>query len=320
MYKIIGGDKKPYGPVSADQLRQWIAEGRVNGQTMAQAEGSPDWKPVGSLPEFAEALAAKGAAMPPTFSAWSGEAVALEQHLQRDYSLDVFGCVGRSWELIQNNFGLIVGGAAIFLLIRFGIAVVSFIPLLGSLINLVDGIFVAGPLTAGVFYFILKNIRRQPAFIGDIFSGFQINYWQLVLVTIMMGLIMLAAALPGAVILLFAILPMVSQNSPDPFHVLLGVAGTLIILVPWIYLGISWIFSLILAIDKQLNFWSAMELSRKMVGKHFWTVFGLVILTGLITAAGVAACCIGVFVSLPLGYGALMHAYEDIFSSGHSAS
>jgi len=52
MYKIIGGDGKEYGPVSADDVRQWIAEGRANGQTRVQAEGSADWQPLGSLPEF----------------------------------------------------------------------------------------------------------------------------------------------------------------------------------------------------------------------------------------------------------------------------
>jgi len=52
MYKIIGGDGKEYGPVSADDVRQWIAEGRANGQTRVQAEGSADWQALGSLPEF----------------------------------------------------------------------------------------------------------------------------------------------------------------------------------------------------------------------------------------------------------------------------
>ncbi|MGD1020954.1 MAG: CD225/dispanin family protein [Verrucomicrobiia bacterium] len=52
MFKIIGGDGRPYGPVSADQIRQWIAEGRANAQTLAQAEGSVEWKPLGQYPEF----------------------------------------------------------------------------------------------------------------------------------------------------------------------------------------------------------------------------------------------------------------------------
>lgn len=53
MFKIIGGDGRPYGPVSADQIRQWIAEGRANAQTLGQAEGSVEWKPLGLFPEFA---------------------------------------------------------------------------------------------------------------------------------------------------------------------------------------------------------------------------------------------------------------------------
>jgi Domain of unknown function (DUF4190)/GYF domain 2 len=53
MYKIIGADQKEYGPVSADQLRQWIAEGRVNGQTKVQAADATEWKAMADIPEFA---------------------------------------------------------------------------------------------------------------------------------------------------------------------------------------------------------------------------------------------------------------------------
>lgn len=52
MYKIIGADGKEYGPVTADQLRQWIREGRANAQTKAQAESGMDWKPLSSFPEL----------------------------------------------------------------------------------------------------------------------------------------------------------------------------------------------------------------------------------------------------------------------------
>jgi hypothetical protein len=52
MFKIIGADGRQYGPVSADQLRQWIAQARVNSQTLVQAEGSVDWKRLGEFPEF----------------------------------------------------------------------------------------------------------------------------------------------------------------------------------------------------------------------------------------------------------------------------
>jgi hypothetical protein len=52
-YTIIGGDGQQYGPVSPDQLRQWVSEGRVDATTRVQVAGATDWKPLGELPEFA---------------------------------------------------------------------------------------------------------------------------------------------------------------------------------------------------------------------------------------------------------------------------
>jgi hypothetical protein len=61
MYKIIGADGKEYGPISADQVRQWVAEGRANAATLAASEGATDWKPLGSFPEFSLLFAASTA-------------------------------------------------------------------------------------------------------------------------------------------------------------------------------------------------------------------------------------------------------------------
>jgi hypothetical protein len=52
-YKIIGADSVEYGPVSAEQIRQWIAEGRVNAETKLQAEGGGEWTRLAEVPEFA---------------------------------------------------------------------------------------------------------------------------------------------------------------------------------------------------------------------------------------------------------------------------
>jgi TM2 domain-containing membrane protein YozV len=65
MYKIVGVDGQQYGPVSAEEIRRWIAENRVNAQTSVQMEGSPDWKPLGSFSEFASELKA----VPPPIAA-----------------------------------------------------------------------------------------------------------------------------------------------------------------------------------------------------------------------------------------------------------
>jgi hypothetical protein len=52
MYRIIGADGQQYGPVSAERVRQWIAEGRANAQTLALREGDSQWKAVSAFPEF----------------------------------------------------------------------------------------------------------------------------------------------------------------------------------------------------------------------------------------------------------------------------
>ena len=40
MFKLLGADQKEYGPVNADQIRKWIAQGRANARTKLQAAGS----------------------------------------------------------------------------------------------------------------------------------------------------------------------------------------------------------------------------------------------------------------------------------------
>src|SRR6476660_8258603 len=56
MYRIIGADGNQYGPISAEQLRQWIAEGRANAQTRVLAEGATEWRTLGQIPELAALL------------------------------------------------------------------------------------------------------------------------------------------------------------------------------------------------------------------------------------------------------------------------
>jgi Domain of unknown function (DUF4190)/GYF domain 2 len=52
MYKIIGADGREYGPGSAEQIRQWIVEGRAHAQTLTKVEGTAEWKPLASFPEL----------------------------------------------------------------------------------------------------------------------------------------------------------------------------------------------------------------------------------------------------------------------------
>ncbi len=64
MYKILGTDNKEYGPVSAEQLRQWILQGRANRNTLVQAEGATSWKPLSLFPEFSATLGSVAPTLP----------------------------------------------------------------------------------------------------------------------------------------------------------------------------------------------------------------------------------------------------------------
>ncbi|HXT40986.1 MAG TPA: carbonic anhydrase [Candidatus Angelobacter sp.] len=47
-YRVIGADQKVYGPIDGGKILEWIADGRIDWQTPAQAEGSGEWKPLGT--------------------------------------------------------------------------------------------------------------------------------------------------------------------------------------------------------------------------------------------------------------------------------
>ena len=293
-YKVIGGDLKQYGPVSADDLRKWIADGRLNAMSLVQVHGDVEWKQLSAFPEFADALAGKPATLiaplPMEFPAnW----------LERDYELDIGGCVSRGWELVKTNFWPIVGITALIMLLTMAINQVLGLftrPAIDAMISehrvspggiaiIVLTTFVSCPIytvfMAGLFKYYLKLIRGEEAGIGDAFSGFGRSIGQLVLLSLVMNI--------------------------------LTIIGYVLCLVPGIYLVVAWFFSIPLVIDKQMGFWQAMEASRKMVNKHWFLVFVFLLVYGLLSMAGIIACCIGIFVTLPIGLGALMYAYETIF-------
>ena len=65
-YRMVGGDRREYGPASEEQVCQWITEGRANSETLLQVEGGL-WKRLATYPEFADALQAASppAGLPP---------------------------------------------------------------------------------------------------------------------------------------------------------------------------------------------------------------------------------------------------------------
>ncbi len=308
MYKIIGADQREYGPVNADQIRQWIIEGRANGATLVQPEGESGWQALSNFADFADALRAQAAAFPGAATAGTTPPAQALDPLARPamgQSLDIANCVVRSWKLFQVNFGVLIAGTLIFLVVIGGLnqliamytrsmveslmaGNVSLAPILLIMLWNIPEMALTAILSGGLYQLMLNLMRGRPAGIGDVFSGFTTSLPQL--------------ALAGVVVQLLTVL------------------GLLACVVPGIYLSVAWIFTVPLIADRGLGFWAAMELSRKTVTKQWWMVFCLLIVVALISLAGFLACCIGLAASLPIAFGVLLYAYEDIFGGPGSTS
>jgi hypothetical protein len=84
--------------------------------------------------------------------------------------------------------------------------------------------------------------------------------------------------------------------------------------LPGIYLFVIWWgFVPLLVLDKKMDFWPAMELSRKMVHHHGWQIVGLMLAAMVVTIAGLLVFGVGVFFTLPLAIAAVTCAYQEVF-------
>ncbi len=321
-YKVIGGDLKQYGPVSTEDLCKWIAEGRLNAQSLVQAYGDIEWKKLSQFPEFADALAARPAA-----TSTPSPIQSPANWLDLDYQLDLGGCIGRSWALYQKNFGILFGGCLLYMLIEGAMGMGGQIPLIGPLFSIANLILV-GPLMGGVFYMFLQAIRGQPTTVGDIFAGFRLAFGQLFLGYLVPALLAGLCLIPFVVVLAVKLIPVFAHlhsSTPDSAemqNLMPAIKAAMVVclpvlfvcLIPVTYLHTSWLFTLPLIIDKQLGFWSAMKVSWKRVNKHWWHAFGLLVLVSLINIGGLLLCCVGILFMVPIGLGALMYAYETVCS------
>ncbi|HEY5043261.1 MAG TPA: glycerophosphoryl diester phosphodiesterase membrane domain-containing protein [Verrucomicrobiae bacterium] len=344
MYFIIGGDTKEYGPITADDIRLWVAEGRLNAQSLAKSVGDTAWRTLASFPELADlsGTSAPATIAPPGPAAAAGIATTSTDFLNRDYELDIGGCITGGWNLLKNNFGILFGSFIVMIVI----SIVS-----GSVVN---GIFsllptnevvrqivrlaapaalalVMGPTMGGVYRVYLRASRSQPTSIGEMFSGFQNNFKNLFLGYFAVAIVIGLCLAPYYVASDAKVLPLMEQmqhSQPTDTQGLMAlltqmwsaflstVPLLLLCMIPVTYLSVSLQFILPLIADKQMPFWTAMKTSWKMVHKHWWQIFGLTIVIGLVSFAGVLACGIGLLFTLPIGVAAMMIAYETIFGAG----
>jgi uncharacterized membrane protein len=179
----------------------------------------------------------------------------------------------KGWELFKRYPIWFVGFFLIYLLIQL---VLNYLPWVGRL-----AAFAAGPpLVMGNFIVCAKLLQGRTPQFSDFFLGFR--FFLPLLLTALVG-----GALTGI--------------------------GILLLIIPGVYLMVSYLFAASLVVDRRLDFWAALELSRRTVQPIWFTMFAFFLLLMLINLAGALLLGLGLLVSVPLTFCAVTIAYADIF-------
>ncbi len=278
MYFLIGADGREYGPFTVDQIRHWMSEGRANAYSRVRRDGETAWQALKEVPELASLTERPPpAAAPAQPPPPLGLDATVEEYVRRGATIDVNRALARAWHLVREHFLVLAGAAFLSWLTMVGVAL---IPVLGFFAGLV----VDSVLIGGLYAAFLRRIRGQPIQVTDAFAAF------------------------GSPVLVQLVLAGLASN------LAVGL-GLILLILPGLYLLVGYLFVLPLVIDKQLEFWTAMEVSRRVVHRQWWTAFALAIVLTLVIAAGLLFFVVGVVVAFPVAIAALMYAYEDLFGS-----
>jgi uncharacterized membrane protein len=98
---------------------------------------------------------------------------------------------------------------------------------------------------------------------------------------------------------------------------LLIIVGFLLLVIPGIYLSVSYSFGLALTAEKDMGPWQALETSRKAITHKWFTVFGLYLVIGIIVMLSALPLLIGLIWTIPLSVIAIGVTYRNIFGVQH---
>ena len=177
------------------------------------------------------------------------------------------------WGLFKQYPGGFVGFCLLNLVIQVALHA---IPFLGALASAA----LSAPLFIGNFIVSAKLLHGQTPEFRDFFTGFQF-FVPLMLLSLVAGLFISI--------------------------------GTILLVIPGLYLLVAYMFASYLVVDRHLDFWPAMELSRRTVTPRWFGFFAFVALVVLLNLVGALLLGLGLLVTIPLSFCAVTAAYADIF-------
>ncbi len=225
-------------------------------------------------------------------------------------AINASDCLSDGWNLVKQNYGLF------FAISLVAILLVACIPCVN--------IFIAGPVTCGVYYCFLKEMRGEPTTFGEMFKGFD-NFVPAMVV----GIVAMIPEIIGQGVRLttnLADLGIRSGGGSGDFYqtsdqqsILAGgvlvfaiIAGVVLFLAS-IALRVSLYFALPLLAEHNLGAVDAMKLSAQAAWSNVGGIILISILEILVLLLGVLMLCIGIFFVLPIIYAANAFAYRQVF-------
>lgn len=142
-----------------------------------------------------------------------------------------------------------------------------FMVVMGFVNSLGVGFFLIGPLLGGLYYTIHRGMNVGNFEVGDLFKGFSV---------------FVPTMLIAIVSSIFASI------------------GVVLCIIPGILVIFMYSFAYLFVLDRKMDFWQAMEASRKLYFANFWSLSILFIVQGLFNFAGTLACYVGVFFTFPV--------------------
>lgn len=235
----------------------------------------------------------------------------IERAIAHGYRFDLGRYIDQGFRLAKDNIGLFIGFGATY----FGIMIVaSVIPLVGNLAS-----FVTTPLLAGLYLVAHRLKHQRPVEFNDFFKGFDKIKDLIIMMLIQVG-ILVALMIPAIIYMgvtfasLFAeemdFLEM-SEYVNDAGIFSFGLILVLMLL-PAIYLSISWQWAAHLIVFNDLSPWHALETSRKLISRNFFPVLFFLILAGIVTALGLIGFLIGILFTFPAMMAASYFAFADV--------
>ena len=199
-----------------------------------------------------------------------------EDLLLQGYAFRGSEYINQGFALFKKNIGFFIGFTAILFV---GNAVLySIHPRLSSIANLLNPVFMAG------YMIIASRLDKdeQPDFM-EFFHGFKK---------------LLPFFVAGILMTIFIAI------------------GFVLLVVPGIYLAVSYMMVIPIILFRNQDFWPAMEESRKVIGKKWMSWFVLGILLVLVNILGALALGVGLLVSIPVTYCSLYAAFKDVWMEG----